>query len=142
MGKFTCDHGNWPSLVLDQYGQMGVLGGETGMVFNVKTTTTTTTTTLCGSVTCTMSESLGWTSRVCHNVRCDCKAHVAFVVSASPGSFRPQEPPQQSSNHTSGRGFSIFDGPVNSVSGSRLDRTCSLDGQKDVYVFKHVVDSC
>ena len=38
LGKFTCDHGNWLCLVLDQYGQMGVLGGETGMVFNVKTT--------------------------------------------------------------------------------------------------------
>ena len=49
LGKFTCDHGNWLCLVLDQYAQLGVLGGET--VFNVKKTTTTTTT-IQTSVTC------------------------------------------------------------------------------------------
>ena len=50
LGKFTCDHGNWLCLVLDQYGQMGVvLGGETGMVFSVKITTTTQQQIQCGN---------------------------------------------------------------------------------------------
>ena len=33
LGELICDHGSWPCLVLDQHGQMGVPGRETGMLF-------------------------------------------------------------------------------------------------------------
>lgn len=76
----------------------------------------------------TSCQSLGWT---CHNPRRDCKAYAAIGLPMRMIASDTQVHEQQRPHDASDGGFPTYDVSQNSVSGSRLDSSCSRGGHED-----------